>query len=55
MALYNSLNNLTCESYMIGAGVPSGFDYACRNSDFTNVTDLKFFVNATWYNDIYSI
>jgi hypothetical protein len=53
MALYNSLNNLDCMSYMSAAKIStSSAQQACGTYNFTNVTELKTFVNYTWYNDL---
>jgi len=56
LALFNSLEGLDCGSYMRVAEIEqSSIDVACANYNFTNVTELKTFVNATWYNDFSSL
>jgi len=56
LALYNYVNDLDCWKYMAAANISVGdADCACHNYNFSDVTMLKLFVNATWYNDLLSI
>lgn len=53
-AYTNQLNNNDCSYYLNQTGM-SNIDVItnCANYDFYNVTELKLFVNGTWYGEYY--
>jgi hypothetical protein len=54
LALYNLKNGKTCSSYF--GTIPSiggGASQHCGSWNFTDVDQLKLFVNGTWYGDEY--
>ena len=49
-ALLNKNDAKTCDGYMTAAGVEAAqIAIICAKYDFTNVTDVQFFVSGTWY------
>jgi hypothetical protein len=54
LALYNLKNGKTCSSYF--GAIPTiggGASQHCGSWNFTDVDQLKLFVNGTWYGDEY--
>ena len=52
LASYNKANSKDCASYVsLVTTDQSQVTAACSNHDFTNVDQLKYYVNATWYGD----
>lgn len=53
MAAQNALNsNLDCAYYVDQVPGASSED-TCATYNFSNLTSLQYFVNATWYGDLY--
>lgn len=48
--IYSSAGQLSCEYYLQQAS-PSNYTAICANYDFSDVEQIKTFVNATWYRN----
>jgi len=53
MAGYNGKNNLNCNTYVSQVLDTTSTTALCARYNFTDLEQLKYFVNGTWYGDFY--